>query len=271
MVEDVLLNRCENSTERMLEYAATLDPKCKPTAVRKLHEQPAGPVLSPKLNPIPADADPLAPPADLPPVPVYKPWVDALEKTPAFAALEALMTERVIYIDGAMGTQIQKYKLQEADYRGERWAAHLHELKGNNDLLVVTRPDVIEAIHTAYLEGGADIIETNTFNGTTTSQVGPGGLRHAGLTVCSLLAVRWPSSQPARCLGCSFTACAASDATASLHLLRRPTTTWTAWRRSTSSTSPLRSWPRSAPPPTWPSTRASRSLWRAPLAPPARR
>ena len=111
------------------------------------------------------------------------------------------MTERVIYIDGAMGTQIQKYKLQEADYRGERWAAHPHELKGNNDLLVVTRPDVIEAIHTAYLEGGADIIETNTFNGTTTSQVGRGDLRHAGLTVCSLLAVLRPSSQPARCLG----------------------------------------------------------------------
>ena len=80
------------------------------------------------------------------------------------------MRERIIYIDGAMGTMIQRYKLEEPDFRGERFAAHGHELKGNNDVLVLTRPDVIDEIHTAYLEAGADIIETNTFNGTSISQ-----------------------------------------------------------------------------------------------------
>ena len=105
-----------------------------------------------------------------PPVPKYKGWRDPIKKSPAFAPLEALMRERIIYIDGAMGTMIQRYKLEEEDFRGERFASHGHELKGNNDLLVLTRPDVIDAIHTAYLEAGADIIETNTFNGTSISQ-----------------------------------------------------------------------------------------------------
>ena len=111
------------------------------------------------------------PPADqLPPVPAYSAWQDPVAKSAAFAPLEALMQERIIYIDGAMGTMIQRYKLEEEDFRGERFANHSHELKGNNDLLVLTRPDVIDAIHTAYLEAGADIIETNTFNGTSISQ-----------------------------------------------------------------------------------------------------
>eukprot|EP00883_Tetradesmus_obliquus_P009735 jgi/Sobl393_1/2425/SZX68047.1 len=65
---------------------------------------------------------------------------------------------------------IQRFKLQEEDFRGERYANHSHELKGNNDILVITRPDVIEDIHMQYLNAGADIIETNTFNGTTISQ-----------------------------------------------------------------------------------------------------
>ena len=118
-VEDVLLNRCENATERMMEYAATLDPKCKPTDVRKLAEF-SGPTITPKLNPIPADADPLAPEADLPPVPAYKAAADPLAKSEAFEQLEALMQERIIFIDGAMGTMIQRYKLEEEDFRGER-------------------------------------------------------------------------------------------------------------------------------------------------------
>lgn len=80
------------------------------------------------------------------------------------------MKQCIVFIDGAMGTMIQRYKLGEADFRGERYANHSHELKGNNDVLVITRPDVIEEIHMQYLEGGADIIETNTFNGTTISQ-----------------------------------------------------------------------------------------------------
>jgi 5-methyltetrahydrofolate--homocysteine methyltransferase len=100
----------------------------------------------------------------------YKRWVDPLECSPAFAQLESLMKQRIIFIDGAMGTMIQRFKLQEEDFRGERYANHSHELKGNNDILVITRPDVIEDIHMQYLNAGADIIETNTFNGTTISQ-----------------------------------------------------------------------------------------------------
>jgi 5-methyltetrahydrofolate--homocysteine methyltransferase len=78
--------------------------------------------------------------------------------------------ERILVLDGAMGTMIQRYKLSEGDYRGERFRDHPHDLKGNNDLLSLTRPDIIEAIHRAYLEAGSDIIETNTFNGTRISQ-----------------------------------------------------------------------------------------------------
>ena len=119
-VEDVLLNRCENATERMMEFAAMLEPKCKPTAVRKLLQFSAGPTYTPKLNPIPAGVDPLAPVADLPPVPTYKSWSDPMATSEAFGQLEALMQERIIFIDGAMGTMIQRYKLEEQDFRGER-------------------------------------------------------------------------------------------------------------------------------------------------------
>lgn len=84
--------------------------------------------------------------------------------------LDELFQKRIAYIDGAMGTMIQRYKLEEDDFRGSFYKQHGHELKGNNDVLVLTRPDVIEAIHMAYLEAGADIIETNTFNGTWISQ-----------------------------------------------------------------------------------------------------
>lgn len=73
-------------------------------------------------------------------------------------------------IDGAMGTMIQRYKLKEDDFRAQRYKDHSHDLKGNNDVLVVTRPDIIGEIHDKYLEAGADIIETNTFNGTFISQ-----------------------------------------------------------------------------------------------------
>ena len=83
--------------------------------------------------------------------------------------LEALMKERILILDGAMGTMIQRHKLEEADYRGERFADWHVDLKGNNDLLAITRPEVIRGIHEQYLEVGADIIETNTFNGTRVS------------------------------------------------------------------------------------------------------
>lgn len=84
--------------------------------------------------------------------------------------LEAAARERILIIDGAMGTMIQQYKLQEDDFRGTRFRDFHKDLKGNNDLLSITRPDVIEAIHRAYLEAGADIIETNTFSSTAIAQ-----------------------------------------------------------------------------------------------------
>ncbi|MDF7801255.1 methionine synthase [Pontiellaceae bacterium B1224] len=82
----------------------------------------------------------------------------------------ALLKSNALMLDGAMGTMIQKHKLEEADFRGERFAAHPSDLKGNNDLLILTKPDIIEDIHVEFLEAGADIIETNTFSSTTISQ-----------------------------------------------------------------------------------------------------
>lgn len=98
---------------------------------------------------------------------------------PRVAALEQALVQRILVIDGAMGTMIQTWNLGETDYRGERFADGFdrdhghgcsHDLKGNNDLLLLTRPDVIASVHRAYLEAGADLIETNTFNATSVSQ-----------------------------------------------------------------------------------------------------
>ena len=108
------------------------------------------------------------------------PWKDPAR----VAALEAAMARRILVIDGAMGTMLQQYRLDESGYRGERFrdghdAAHGHDhahpghacdLKGNNDLLSITQPDIVRAVHRAYLEAGADLVETNTFNSTTISQ-----------------------------------------------------------------------------------------------------
>lgn len=80
------------------------------------------------------------------------------------------LEQRILVIDGAMGTMIQRYKLEEADYRGERFKDWHTDVKGNNDLLSITQPQIIEAIHKQYLEAGADIIETNTFSSTTIAQ-----------------------------------------------------------------------------------------------------
>jgi 5-methyltetrahydrofolate--homocysteine methyltransferase len=82
----------------------------------------------------------------------------------------ALLAERILILDGAMGTEIQKHRLDEAGFRGERFADFPHDLKGNNDLLTLTRPDLVRAIHASYLDAGADIIETNTFNSNAPSQ-----------------------------------------------------------------------------------------------------
>ena len=97
--------------------------------------------------------------------------------TPAFASraerlarIEALAAERILILDGAMGSMIQQHPLTEEDFRGARFADHGHPLKGNNDLLVLTRPDVIAGIHRAFCEAGAELISTNSFNLTSISQ-----------------------------------------------------------------------------------------------------
>jgi 5-methyltetrahydrofolate--homocysteine methyltransferase len=84
--------------------------------------------------------------------------------------LRSLLDRRILILDGAMGTMIQRHKLTETDFRGERLAQHAKDLKGDSDVLVLTRPDVISAIHHEYLAAGADIIETNTFGGTVIAQ-----------------------------------------------------------------------------------------------------
>ena len=86
------------------------------------------------------------------------------------AALPQILQQRIVILDGAMGTMIQRYKLGEADYRGMRFKDHPKDLKGNNDLLQVTKPEVIAEIHEQYLAAGADIVETNTFSATSVAQ-----------------------------------------------------------------------------------------------------
>ena len=87
-----------------------------------------------------------------------------------FDTLERLLATRILVLDGAMGTMVQRRKLTEADFRGTRFGSHSHDLKGNNDVLVLTRPDLIAEIHAEYLDAGADIIETNTFSAQAVSQ-----------------------------------------------------------------------------------------------------
>lgn len=84
--------------------------------------------------------------------------------------IKDLLNKRILILDGAMGTMIQRYKLDENDFRNEELKNHPYPLKGNNDLLSITRPDIIKAIHAQYFDAGADIIETNTFSGTTVAQ-----------------------------------------------------------------------------------------------------
>lgn len=85
------------------------------------------------------------------------------------ALLRSLLEKRILVLDGAMGTMIQRFKLTEADYRGARFADFPHDVKGNNDLLCLTKPEVIKDIHAQYLAAGADILETNSFNATSIS------------------------------------------------------------------------------------------------------
>ena len=89
------------------------------------------------------------------------------EQSKSYSQICELLDSRILLLDGAMGTMIQSYKLDEADFRGQRFSEHPCDLKGNNDLLSITRPEIISAIHLAFLDAGADIIETNTFNSTS--------------------------------------------------------------------------------------------------------
>jgi 5-methyltetrahydrofolate--homocysteine methyltransferase len=96
--------------------------------------------------------------------------VDETARRTRLERLKGLLGERIVFLDGAMGTMIQRLKLDEAGYRGERLREHGHDLRGNNDILTLTRPEAVSEIHRAYLAAGADIIETNTFNSTSISQ-----------------------------------------------------------------------------------------------------
>lgn len=84
--------------------------------------------------------------------------------------IKDIVKKKILVLDGAMGSLIQTYKLEEEDFRGERFKDHSHPLKGNNDLLALVRPDILKEIHCLYLDAGADILETNTFSGTTIAQ-----------------------------------------------------------------------------------------------------
>ena len=96
--------------------------------------------------------------------------LSASPSAPQADALPALFARRIAILDGAMGTMIQQHPLTEADFRGDRFRDHSHDLKGNNDLLCLTRPDIIESIHAQYFAAGADLVETNTFNSNRISQ-----------------------------------------------------------------------------------------------------
>ena len=117
--------------------------------------------------------------------PIRRSYVEAMNSSPSSRAPESqaattgtaradafrlLFATRIVVLDGAMGSMIQTYDLSEADFRGERFKSHPHDLKGNNDLLALTRPDVIEKIHADYFAAGADVVETNTFSSTSIAQ-----------------------------------------------------------------------------------------------------
>jgi len=95
---------------------------------------------------------------------------DEAERGARIKRLKSLLEQRIVLLDGAMGTMIQQHKLDERGFRGDRFRGHGRDLKGNNDILTLTRPDIVAAIHRTYLEAGADIIETNTFNSSSISQ-----------------------------------------------------------------------------------------------------
>ena len=118
--------------------------------------------------------------------------------------LRETIERRILVLDGAMGTMIQDYELAEEDFRGERFADHAQPLKGNNDLLSITRPDVIEEIHTAYFEAGADVVCTNSFGGSAISQADYGTtgiareINFAAASVAREIARRYTAKNPSK-------------------------------------------------------------------------
>ena len=128
-----------------------------------------------------------------------KPASGVLNRASRLGLLPDLLARRILLLDGAMGTMLQTYRLTEADYRGTRFADWPSDLKGNNDLLALTQPQIVGAIQRQYLEAGADILETNTFNANTISMadygmeslayeinVAAAGLARAGTDVARL-------------------------------------------------------------------------------------
>lgn len=126
----------------------------------------------------------------------------SLKKTKTLIELESILKERILILDGAMGTMIQQYKLEEADFRKGHFESSTKDLKGNNDLLCLTRPDVIEEIHYQYMQAGAEIIETNTFNGTSLAQKDYGlekhivAINHAAVKVAKNAREKFLKTQP---------------------------------------------------------------------------
>lgn len=125
-----------------------------------------------------------------------------LTRTDRIAALKAAARERILVLDGAWGVMIQREGLSEADFRGERFADHAHPLQGNNDLLILTRPDIVTRLHDAYFAAGADISETNTFSATTIAQADYGleeavwDLNFEGARLARESADRWTEKEP---------------------------------------------------------------------------
>ena len=123
---------------------------------------------------------------------------------PTTARLTALLRERILVLDGAMGTMVQRHKLDEAAFRGERFRTHGHDLKGDNDILVLTQPAVISGIHDAYLEAGADVLETSTFNATAIAQADYGleslvyDMNVEGARLAKAAAAEWTAKTPDR-------------------------------------------------------------------------
>jgi 5-methyltetrahydrofolate--homocysteine methyltransferase len=126
----------------------------------------------------------------------------APDTSSTFDVLGGLLGRRILVLDGAMGTMIQRHRLSEAEFRGRRFADHPRDLKGNNDLLILTRPDVIDAIHRQYLEAGSDLIETNTFSSNAIAQSDYGlesivyELNLEGARLAKAAAAEWTARTP---------------------------------------------------------------------------